>query len=775
MGYKKRLNIGLFINSLYNDYSTLVCKGAVTAAEEYDVNLLIVPGREINAQWSEEGLNRFEYQNNILYSYLNRNNIDVIIMSLGTFAIFLSNQEIQDFLALYKGVKIVIMEMIIPGYPCILFGTDGLRDEINHLIRDHGLRKIAFLAGQKGQSVSEQRLGVYKEVLAENNIEYNDDYVEYGDFSEWCVEKARNLLDRNRDNLPEAVCCANDSMVKALEIAMNERNLKIGRDIYVTGYDDADFAGVMNPPLTTVKSYMMTMGYEAIKLALKYYEDGENEIRYVKTALLKRGSCGCPPHSRDDFDRDKINISLSREEFSENLLEHVCENSSLEIIPSSVSVPVNDFTGYCYDCLSGENTYDSEVLFKKLDGILNENVATFFNISSFRTLFNVLRQTALEKMDTEAKRASVYNIYGNAYFRLCSLLSGIDIAREERAWLNQFLFARITDEMMETGKDEELCFRSMVDILSKMNDKFNSCYIYVFENDIFNLSKSMKGEALEWKRPDRIFLRGYYQGSNFYVPDKSERELNSDYFMINPFVDMKERKTFVLKSLFFNEEQYGIMLLECGLRYLPQVHTLTKQICTAIRMTRFTNLLENALNEVRVTNEILSRESVSDQLTSLYNRRGFMLQSENILEIRKKDGFRGAVLFADLDSLKVINDTFGHKNGDFAIVTAASYLKSNLDSNAITGRIGGDEFVAFIPDTDEDKMKAVCENIRSMASEFNLQSDKPYNIRVSMGYYCFDSADGQSLEHLMSMADRALYENKKLKNKDVIKDTVCAQ
>lgn len=771
MGDKKRINVGMFINSLYNDYATLVCKGAITAAEEFDVNLLFVPGREINAQWSVASLNRFEYQNNTLYSYLNKNNIDVLIMSLGTFAIFLSDQEIQDFLKQYEGVRIVIMEMIIPGYPCILFGTDGLRQEIEHLIKDHGYRKIAFLAGQKGQSVSESRLGVYKEVLAENGIEYNESYVEYGDFSEWCVEKARILLDRNINDLPEAICCANDSMVKALDIAMKEKGLEIGKDIFVTGYDDADFAGVMNPPLTTVKSYMMTMGYEAVSLALKYYEDGENEIRYVKTALLKRSSCGCPPQNEDEFDKEKINIDLPREEFSKNLLDHIAESSSLEIIPYSVASQINDFTGYVYDSLSSpsDSSDNNGTILKKIDGILNDKVTAYFNVNSFHTLFTVLQQLALEKMDTEEKRNAVHATFGKAYFKLSSYLAGVDIKNENTTWLNQFLFARITDEMMIYGKDEEQCFQSMADVLSKLNDKFYSCYIYIFHNDIFNTIGIKNFNSGNWHRPDNIYLRAYYQGESFNVPDKDKRKIDTDNFMLNPFVDLTERKTFALQSLFFNEEQYGIVLLECGVNYLSQMHTLIKQISTAIKMTRFTNLLENALNEVKRTNEILSHESVSDQLTSLYNRRGFVLEAEKMMKIRSREGFKGAVLFADLDYLKIINDTFGHKNGDFAIQKAASLLRDNLRKTDITGRIGGDEFVSFIPDTDEEAMKTICQNIKNMAAEFNKSSDKPYNVNVSLGFCCFDSADNETVEQLMTKADRALYENKKLKSKTVIK------
>lgn len=769
MGEKKRINVGMFINSLYNDYSTLVCKGAVAAAEELDVNLLLVPGREINARWSEEVLNRFEYQNNTLYSYVTENNIDVLLMSLGTFAIFLSKQEIQDFLKKYSGIRIVIMETIIPGYPCILFGDDGLRDEINHVINEHGARKVAFLTGQKGQSVAEARLKIFREVMAENGIPVNESYIEYGDFSEWCVDKARELLDRNADDMPEAICCANDSMVRALEKAMTEKGLKIGRDILVTGYDDAQFAGVMEPPLTTVKSYMMTMGYEAVELAVKYYKDGINEIHYVKTGLIRRESCGCPAQNDDDYDTEKINADLPADVFTENIINHICEKSSLEILPEKVRKPINDFVGYIHSCINSSDKLNRKVLFTKLGALLNEDVSDFFNINSFRTLFTVLKQTALEKTNTESEKKIIYDIFGKVYHRFSSYLSNLDINREERTWLDQFLFARITAEMMEKGKDEEMCFNSLIETLSKLNDKFESMYIYMFGKSILNQNSLSNKNEHEWIRPEKLYLRAFYREDGYYVPDEDKRELPSEDFLCNPFVETDKRKTYILESLYFNDELYGVLMLESKSRYFTNITSLSKQLCTAIKMTRFTNLLENALNKVKKTNEILSRESVSDQLTSLYNRRGFMIEADKIICSRSHDGFKGAVLFADLDYLKVINDTFGHKNGDFAIRKAASLLKENLDENAVIGRIGGDEFIAFVPDAGQSDMENICSAIRRMAKEFNDTSDKPYYVNISMGVYCFDSADGESLEQLMTNADRVLYENKKLKSKTALK------
>jgi diguanylate cyclase (GGDEF)-like protein len=226
----------------------------------------------------------------------------------------------------------------------------------------------------------------------------------------------------------------------------------------------------------------------------------------------------------------------------------------------------------------------------------------------------------------------------------------------------------------------------------------------------------------------------------------------------------------VIQALYFNEEQYGVMLIETEISLMSEVMNISKQICTAIKLTQFMNQLEGALESVRKVNDILSVESVSDQLTGAYNRRGFITESEKALRSCCMSHHDGAILYADLDNLKGINDNFGHKEGDFAIRMAMEFVRKNLRSTDVVGRIGGDEFVALVLDVDERQMDQICMRIKSCACEFNRTSDKPYNIEVSMGVYMFDSYNRETIDQLMSSADKVLYANKKLKKKSPLKD-----
>lgn len=764
----ERINIAIMVNSIQNDYSTLLCKGAAIAADELDVNLLIVPGRELNAVWDNIEINRFEYQNNVLYSYVTANNIDVLLVSTGTVGFFLSEKQMREFMDQYKDLKVISMETEIEGYPSIVFSLEGLKEAIEHVIVHHGKRKVAFLSGPKDLKVADARLEVYKQVLAENGIEYDKKYVAYGDFTDYCDNVIDELFDRVADDMPEAICCANDTMVISVKKVCEKRGLRLGKDILVTGYDDAVFANVMDPPLTTVKSYIMTMGYQAVVSAVKYYETGTMGREYVKTSLITRQSCGCDPEEIHRIETRDIRVDIPKEELITNIEKYVISKSALDIIPKKQIGDMYRFMNTVYDkIVEGDGFEDGEVSALVADLVSAENL-DFFTIDSINAMMFALKRVALEGASDHKKNiinSSFERIYRHISLHFAEKAHNI----EKRMISDRYVFTRIADDMMDNGKDEDECFNLMVKDLS--NIAMKSCYVYIYHNSFFNSGRSnMTNDVSSWHRPQHVYLKVFYENGKCVIPPVRDQRMKYDSILNHKFIPYNKRQTMVIQALYFNEEQYGVMLIETEISLMSEVMNISKQICTAIKLTQFMNQLEGALESVRKVNDILSVESVSDQLTGAYNRRGFITESEKALRSCCMSHHDGAILYADLDNLKGINDNFGHKEGDFAIRMAMEFVRKNLRSTDVVGRIGGDEFVALVLDVDERQMDQICMRIKSCACEFNRTSDKPYNIEVSMGVYMFDSYNRETIDQLMSSADKVLYANKKLKKKSPLKD-----
>ena len=156
-----------------------------------------------------------------------------------------------------------------------------------------------------------------------------------------------------------------------------------------------------------------------------------------------------------------------------------------------------------------------------------------------------------------------------------------------------------------------------------------------------------------------------------------------------------------------------------------------------------------------------------DELTNLLNRRGFMEKALRLMGENK--GKKACMVFADVDHLKEINDTFGHAAGDFAIITAANYLRENLPKDTVIARIGGDEYVALFIAEDCCKQQAV-HNIKSYAKQFNKETDKSFYVEMSVGAYEFVCDGSIELSELFKKSDEVLYEEKQNRRASVKKE-----
>lgn len=147
------------------------------------------------------------------------------------------------------------------------------------------------------------------------------------------------------------------------------------------------------------------------------------------------------------------------------------------------------------------------------------------------------------------------------------------------------------------------------------------------------------------------------------------------------------------------------------------------------------------------------RKSQKDSLTELGNRE----YCESIIDGYVKNGGSGAFLMIDMDNFKLINDIYGHNEGDIVLKTLAGILKSNSDDDDFLGRIGGDEFVLFLPDKhDKEELTGICNSILKDITAFIGNSGYNTNSSVSIGI-AFAPEDGEDFQKLYTNADKALY------------------
>lgn len=155
--------------------------------------------------------------------------------------------------------------------------------------------------------------------------------------------------------------------------------------------------------------------------------------------------------------------------------------------------------------------------------------------------------------------------------------------------------------------------------------------------------------------------------------------------------------------------------------------------------------------------------SLADELTGLYNRRGFLAFSKQHLNSLHRTNKGVVVVYADLDGLKIINDSFGHKEGDRALVKTAELLKETFRSADVLGRLGGDEFTALAAVEPDGGLPKLISRLEQKFENYNALKLVPYKLSISIGVARLDSDGTQSMEDLMAQADLAMYENKRRK------------
>lgn len=159
--------------------------------------------------------------------------------------------------------------------------------------------------------------------------------------------------------------------------------------------------------------------------------------------------------------------------------------------------------------------------------------------------------------------------------------------------------------------------------------------------------------------------------------------------------------------------------------------------------------------------EDLRSLSLRDELTRLYNRRGFLEVAGQAYAQATRDGRQAALIFVDLNGMKRINDEIGHDAGDDALKDTATVLTAALAPADVVARLGGDEFVAFSVDFTPAALDPLRQRIRGLADAEVQRNDRPYRLSMSVGAAYAEPGSREALADLLERADAAMYEQKR--------------
>jgi diguanylate cyclase (GGDEF)-like protein len=167
----------------------------------------------------------------------------------------------------------------------------------------------------------------------------------------------------------------------------------------------------------------------------------------------------------------------------------------------------------------------------------------------------------------------------------------------------------------------------------------------------------------------------------------------------------------------------------------------------------------------------VSNLALTDELTGLYNRRGFLALTERQLKLGRRADREMLLLFMDVDGLKRINDSFGHSEGDLALIRTTEVLQKTFRDSDVLARLGGDEFAALAIEAPGHSEATIRGRLRQNLATVSRKEPR-YQLSFSLGAVRFDPRTGTSIAQLMRQADRAMYEHKTQRRKSSTADAL---
>ncbi|MBN1409549.1 MAG: GGDEF domain-containing protein [Spirochaetales bacterium] len=753
---EKSLTIGFHCERLIRQgYFAELLSGIMDATAEAGHNLLIFPAIGLNAPDPDAA--RF----NIVLDFTPHSRIDGLLIASGMIGNYITHGELNAFYEKFQPLPMVSIGIRMKKIPSITVDNlSGITQAVTHLVTVHGRKRIAFLSGPQSNEEALVRLEAYRSNLRKHGLPVDEELIYFGDFRfQSGYDGVYSLLKKRKIQF-DAVIAANDEMALGGSTLLSDMGYTVPDDVAVIGFDDAEVAQLNLPPITSVRQPVYELGGKALKLLLNIINGKENQRDIIlPTQLVVRESCGCPSRSLETIKHNVVrecqgNKAVKKEELIERML---------------TAAAVTDKKGL-----------------RKVINRLEELITGRTRTSSLHTdVYNLFQDFLLKKTNSE-KDINKWHILVSLlrdYFLLCSNSNPDDIPLIDTEFHKIRSQVILVIHQIHNSRRNQLAtdFNELTNIITKLNSSvvltgtlkaiqsdlrridINSCCIYLYEKDDTD-SRPAKPAI-----PEKAELVMAFADENLYAlyPNGGTHFIR-DIFP-NP-IPTDRKHAYVIKPLFFMEDHFGFMIFELGQTTGIIYETLWLEISAALKTILLfrdqkaaEEKLKKALNDLEAANRKLHDLSQQDELTGLYNRRGFMILSESRLKLGKRLKQAGILFYGDLDNLKEINDTFGHQEGDWAIAQAGYALKRLIRPNDLLARIGGDEFLILCMDPKKDWVDNFNKNIAAELDSVNAASGKQFSLSITFGSVLFRHDTNLSVDKIINQADIRLYEQKKSK------------
>lgn len=286
------LTLGVMMDRISEPYQQALTMGLLESTQATGANLLCFVGAPIPQQSDTNARHK-------TFELVNPKRIDGLVAFVGTLMHDVGKSEVAQYCRrLVPELPFCSIGARIAGAPSITTSNQkGIDDVVEHLVREHRRRHIAFVRGPLGSEEADYRFQAFSQALEQHGLAFDERLVAVGDFMAESGREAVRQFAQVRGMLLtdlDAIVASNDSMAIGVLSALEERGISVPASIAVTGFDDGEEADLVSPALTTVRQPLIKMGHQAARILIQWLQTGtEPEHAEIATELIVRRSCGC--------------------------------------------------------------------------------------------------------------------------------------------------------------------------------------------------------------------------------------------------------------------------------------------------------------------------------------------------------------------------------------------------------------------------------------------------------------------------------------------------
>ena len=718
---KPVFSVGVLMDSAEGFFNHRIITDLVDAANEHNIRLFFFFGGQVdNDQASVSPI----------FSLPGKETIQALIVLPHLISPHKPTETTKRIIDKIKGIPVYSLLASLPDFFSVWTNEDqSIKQMIQHLAEDHAYTDFAIVTGPISPgSTSDYRIKIIKQNLKPYTIQINPDLIFQGNFTAEDGKNAAKAILSRSEKIPDILIGLNDQMAMGAIQEFRNNGIRIPEDIAVVGFDDVAENNAFPFSITTINIpvwQVVSLLMQRISSDLDGKSSYENLQIEIESEFMHRESCGCNPwYERASADNNFTPLTQRRSSAGtlkkvatirhtlEDIIEKSINKNDASIFSSFITNQITDFL----------RTGD-------IGNSVLDTLATQWTITLVR--------------HPEPSTQNFVNALFIDVFRLLVQEKTQIFTRIHANDMGILSFYQNCNALFSQKKGTVEAIKGIASNLPQMGIDF--CML-VF----FSPGTPEKGEV-------RL---AYKQDSFMEIPEN-----NFIQFPLKQIVD--SRAAFIMSHLgilpiSYNNTEYGYLVLSIQDKHFESFAMIQKTISQIIDTAMSNDILSNHIRSLTEKNDTLSRLSVIDEFTGLFNRRALHITGKKMYQQAQDNGESSCFIFLDMDGLKKINDSYGHKEGDAAILALATILRKCFREKDLIVRYGGDEFVVLMINIREDTVNKILKRIVNQFDEFNKSHTLDWHMSASWGVvFNKVSSPDESFEAIIEESDAHLYEQKR--------------